>query len=99
MYPVRTVNVFEADLPAFDGFAVQAKYSIMHGKEHSAEERAGMGATIEKVIADFKDADKYLVVAPHVELFNSLSAQAVSRHALFNPAIHFPPVRMVMKDW
>ena len=60
---IRILNVFEEDLPAFDGFAVQAKYTIMHGKEHTAEERQAWDA-VEKVIADFKDADKYLLSVP-----------------------------------
>ncbi len=31
---VETLNVFDAGLPKFDGMAVQAKYTILHGKEH-----------------------------------------------------------------
>ncbi len=34
-HEVVTLNVFEADLPAFDGLAVQAKYAILHGKQHT----------------------------------------------------------------
>ena len=60
---VRALNVFEDDLPAFDGLAVQAKYTIMHGKEHTAEERQAWDA-VESVISDFKDADKYLLSVP-----------------------------------
>ena len=61
--PIRILNIFEEDLPAFDGFAVQAKYAIMHGKEHTPEERQAWDA-VEKMIADFKDADKYLLSLP-----------------------------------
>ena len=60
---IRTVNVFHNELPAFDGLAVQAKYTILHGKEHTAEERDAWDA-VEKTIADFKDADKYLLSLP-----------------------------------
>ena len=60
---IQTVNVFHNELPAFDGLAVQAKYTILHGKEHTAEERHAWDA-VEKVIADFKDADKYLISVP-----------------------------------
>jgi FMN-dependent NADH-azoreductase len=60
---VETLNVFTTDLPAFDGFTVQAKYSIMHGKEHSSEEAAAW-KTVEKVIEQFKSADKYLLSVP-----------------------------------
>ena len=60
---VRTLNVFEEDLPAFDGFAVQAKYTIMHGKEHTPEEKKAWNL-VERVISDFKDADKYVISLP-----------------------------------
>ena len=60
---VTTLNVFREDLPSFDGLAVQAKYTIMHGKDHTPEERAAWDA-VEKVISRFKDADKYVLSLP-----------------------------------
>jgi FMN-dependent NADH-azoreductase len=60
---IETLNVFNADLPAFDGFTVQAKYTIMHSKEHSSEEAAAW-KTVEKIIEQFKSADKYLLSVP-----------------------------------
>ena len=60
---VEVLNLYEEDLPAFDGLAVQAKYSIMHGKEHSSEEVAAWKA-IEEVIEQFKSADKYVLSVP-----------------------------------
>jgi FMN-dependent NADH-azoreductase len=57
------LNVFTAHLPPFDGFAVQAKYSILHGQEHSAEERAAWKG-VESVIETFKSADKYVLAVP-----------------------------------
>jgi FMN-dependent NADH-azoreductase len=60
---IQTLNVFEENLPAFDGLAVQAKYTIMHGKDHTPEERLSW-YTIEKLIAQFKDADKYVLSLP-----------------------------------
>lgn len=57
------LNVFEMDLPSFDGLAVQAKYTVLHGKEHTPEElQAWKG--IEAVIEEFKSADKYLLAVP-----------------------------------
>ena len=37
---IMTINLFKKDLPAFDGLAVQAKYTILHGLKHSNEELA-----------------------------------------------------------
>ena len=60
---IETFNVFEADLPSFDGLKVQAKYTILHGKEHSLQERQAWDA-VEKVIRHFTDADKYVLSLP-----------------------------------
>jgi FMN-dependent NADH-azoreductase len=60
---IETLNVFTADLPPFDGFTVQAKYAIMHGKKLSSEEAAAWKA-VEKIIEQFKSADKYLLSVP-----------------------------------
>ena len=60
---VTTFNVFHEDLPAFDGPAVQAKYAIMHGTDHTPQERAAWD-TVEHVINQFKDADKYILSLP-----------------------------------
>jgi len=57
------LNLFAAHLPPFDGFAVQAKYSILHGQEQSEEEQAAWKA-IEVVIETFKSADKYVLAVP-----------------------------------
>ena len=60
---IKTLNVFEMDLPSFDGLTVQAKYSIMHGKSHTPEEREAWDA-VEKIITQFSHADKYLFSVP-----------------------------------
>ena len=60
---VETFNIFEEDLPTFDGLKVQAKYTILHGKEHSPQERQAWDA-IEKIITHFKSADKYVFSLP-----------------------------------
>ncbi|MHC4097387.1 MAG: FMN-dependent NADH-azoreductase [Planctomycetota bacterium] len=57
---VITFNVFEASIPNFDGLAVQAKYTILHGKAHSKEELQAW-REVEKVIEQFKSADKYVL--------------------------------------
>ena len=60
---LEVMDLFAADLPAFDGPAVTAKYVILHGEKHTAEQRR-IWDGVEKVIAHFKSADKYLFAAP-----------------------------------
>jgi len=60
---VKTFNLFEVDLPSFDGLKVQAKYTILHGKEYTQEERQAWDS-VEKVIYHFLEADKYVFSIP-----------------------------------
>ncbi len=60
---IVTRNVFEMNLIAFDGLAVQAKYSILHGQSPSAEEKNAWKA-VEGCIAEFTAADKYVFAVP-----------------------------------
>lgn len=57
------LNLFDADLPAFDAGAAAGKYAIMHGTEASAEVKAAF-ARVEAVIETFKAADIYLFAVP-----------------------------------
>lgn len=60
---ITTLNLFEMAMPSFDGLAVDAKYKILRGKEASAAE-AEAWKVVEKIIADFKSADKYVIATP-----------------------------------
>ncbi len=60
---IVTLNVFDASIPNFDGLAVQAKYTILHGKSHSKEEQQ-IWKNIEEVIEQFTSADKYVLAVP-----------------------------------
>ncbi len=60
---VLAMDLFKKELPDFDGLAVQAKYTILHGEKHSEEELAAWKA-VEAVIEEFKGADKYLFAVP-----------------------------------
>lgn len=60
---VTTLDVFYDDLPAFDFEAASAKYKIMHGKEHTAEDKK-IWDQIVSVIDEFKAADKYVMAIP-----------------------------------
>ena len=60
---IITIDLFKEPLPEFDNFAAESKYAIMHGKEKTAEQ-IQKWVQVEKVIAQFKSADKYLVSTP-----------------------------------
>jgi len=60
---VITLDLFKMDMPSMDGLAVQAKYTIMHGKNPTAEEKTAWSA-VERVIDTFKSADKYVFAIP-----------------------------------
>lgn len=60
---IETLNLFERELPRFDGLALQAKYAILHGEKHTDEELAAWRA-VETIIDEFKSADKYLFSVP-----------------------------------
>jgi FMN-dependent NADH-azoreductase len=60
---VKTINLFKVRLPPFDGDIIRAKYAILHGKPHTPEQKKAW-EQVEKVIAQFKAADKYLLSVP-----------------------------------
>jgi FMN-dependent NADH-azoreductase len=60
---IITTNLFRKDLPSFDGLTVQAKYTIMHGLKHTAEE-LGAWRAVEALIEEFKAVDKYVMAIP-----------------------------------
>lgn len=60
---IDIINLFQEDIPAFDGLAVQAKYTILHGKEHTSEELDAW-KSVEVIIERFKSADKYVLAVP-----------------------------------
>ncbi len=60
---IVTIDLFKQSLPEFDNFAAESKYAIMHGKEKTAEQ-VKKWSQIEKIIEQFKSADKYLISTP-----------------------------------
>jgi len=60
---IVTLNIFDEDIPAFDGFTVQAKYAVMHGEKHSQEQLQAW-KKVEQLIEQFKSADKYVLAVP-----------------------------------
>jgi len=60
---IVTLNIFKEKLPAFDGLTVQAKYTILHSQKHS-KEKLQAWKKVEKIIEQFKSADKYVLAVP-----------------------------------
>lgn len=56
-------NVFDMDLPSFDGLAIQGKYNIMHGRQFTPEQEKAWSSVV-RVIEDFKQADLYVFAVP-----------------------------------
>jgi FMN-dependent NADH-azoreductase len=60
---VETLDLWEADLPPFDGPTIDAKYAVMHGAGHTPEQHAAW--TKVAALADrFKEADKFVFSLP-----------------------------------
>jgi len=60
---IEILNVFDESIPNFDGLAVQAKYTILHGKPHSQAEQE-VWKDVEQVIEQFTSADKFVLAVP-----------------------------------
>lgn len=60
---VETINLFKFKLPEFDGDILYAKYAILNGLPHTPEQKAAW-VRVEKVIEQFKSADKYVLSTP-----------------------------------
>lgn len=60
---IDKLNVFEANLPVFDGTAAAAKFKIPNNQPASPEEQK-VWKEVEAVIERFKAADKYVLAAP-----------------------------------
>lgn len=60
---VETLDLWKTDLPRFDGPVIDSKYVILHGKQHTPEQKKAWEA-VERVIRRFTEADKYLFSLP-----------------------------------
>lgn len=60
---LQVLDLFQAELPAFDGLLIAAKYNIFHGRGHSPEE-ASAWRRVEELIGQFTAADKYVLATP-----------------------------------
>jgi FMN-dependent NADH-azoreductase len=60
---VETLDLWATHLPEFDGHVIDSKYVILHGLEHTDEQRKAWKG-VEDVIEQFTKADKYLFSLP-----------------------------------
>ena len=60
---IDRLDLWAETLPAFDGAMLDAKYAILHGEQPGTAEQAAWGE-VERVVARFTSADKYLISMP-----------------------------------
>ncbi len=60
---VETLNLWEAELPEFDGATIDAKYAVMHGQAHTPAQLEAWQA-VTRIADRFNSADKYLFSLP-----------------------------------
>lgn len=60
---VETLDLWDFQLPEFDGDSINAKYKVLHGENPTSEE-AKAWDEISKITGRFKDADSYLFSIP-----------------------------------
>jgi len=60
---VETLNLWETDLPEFDGATIDAKYAVMHGQAHTPAQLEAWQA-VTRIADRFKSADTYLFSLP-----------------------------------
>jgi FMN-dependent NADH-azoreductase len=60
---VETLDLWTTHLPEFDGHVIDSKYAILHGLEHTDEQKQAW-KSVEDVIRQFTEADKFLFSLP-----------------------------------
>jgi len=60
---VETLDIWKADLPAFDGDALNAKYAVMSGQNFTEGQKQAWDE-VTKIANDFKSADKLVFSLP-----------------------------------
>ena len=60
---INVMNLYQKELPPFDGFALNAKYAILNGLKHTQEERAAWGK-VTAIADEFKSYSKYVLAVP-----------------------------------
>lgn len=60
---VETVDLWHTSIPEFDGHVIDSKYVILHGLDHTEEQKRAWRA-VEDLISQFTGADKYVFSLP-----------------------------------
>jgi FMN-dependent NADH-azoreductase len=60
---VETLDLWKADLPAFDGDTLNAKYAVMHGQNPTGGQVEAWAA-VTRIAEHFKSADKFVFSLP-----------------------------------
>ena len=60
---IITLDLWEKQLPEFDGYTIDAKYQVLHGQNFDANQQKAWQAVVD-VCNEFKSADKFLFSLP-----------------------------------
>jgi len=60
---IVTLDLWDKELPEFDGYTIDAKYQVLHGQDFDAEQQKAWQAVVD-VCEEFKSADKYVISLP-----------------------------------
>ena len=60
---IETLDLWHLSMPEFNGHVIDSKYVILHGLEHTEEQKRAWRA-VEDLISQFTRADKYLFSLP-----------------------------------
>jgi len=60
---IEKIDLWSKQLPEFNGFTIDAKYSVLHGQDHT-DVQANAWQSVVDVCDQFKSADKYLFSVP-----------------------------------
>ncbi|MEM9826232.1 MAG: NAD(P)H-dependent oxidoreductase [Planctomycetota bacterium] len=60
---VVTIDLWEKQLPEFDGYTIDAKYQVLHGQDFDDHQKQAWQAVVD-VCDEFKSADKYVISVP-----------------------------------
>jgi FMN-dependent NADH-azoreductase len=60
---VVKIDLWDKQLPEFDGYTIDAKYQVLHGQDFDANQQRAWQSVVD-VCNEFKSADKYVISLP-----------------------------------